>query len=108
MNCVPRELVFLSAVVEPLLDPISVDNFQKWIESRAKDFISTAKTYYDSLSLFIKERFYTALLQWFLGSTSAVGFGWELMDLGLVYRSKDISQIGLNTTFYAALSREPF
>lgn len=87
MNCVPRELVFLSAVVEPLLDPISVDSFQKWIESRAKDFISTAK---------------------FLGSTSAVGFGWELMDLGLVYRSKDISQIGLNTTFYAALSRKPF
>ncbi|KAG0357638.1 hypothetical protein BGZ54_000262 [Gamsiella multidivaricata] len=92
-NCVPRELVYLSADAEDL-DPISMDDLQKWTESRTKDFLSIAKTYYGSRTPFRKERFYKALLQTFLGSTSAVDFEWDFMDLGLVYRSKDVSRIG--------------
>ncbi|KAF9320406.1 hypothetical protein BG003_006199 [Podila horticola] len=48
-NCVPRELVYLSANVKDL-SPISVDDLQQWTENRTKDFRSTAKTYYSSCS----------------------------------------------------------
>ncbi|KAI7829763.1 hypothetical protein BC939DRAFT_523399 [Gamsiella multidivaricata] len=93
-NCVPRELVYLSANVKDLPDPISVDDLQKWTESRTKDFLSTAKMYYVSRGPFKKERFYTVLLQTFLGSTSIVDFEWDFLDLGLIYRSKDVGKIG--------------
>ncbi|KAF9369176.1 hypothetical protein CPC16_004706, partial [Podila verticillata] len=42
-NCVSWELVYLSANVEDPPDPISIDDFQKWTESRTKDFLSTAE-----------------------------------------------------------------
>ncbi|KAG0344219.1 hypothetical protein BG005_001960 [Podila minutissima] len=93
-NCVPRELVYLSAEVEQLPDPISLVDLQNWTESRTKDFLSTATVYYKSLDPYSKERFYKALLQTFLGSTSTVDFEWDFLDLGLIYRSKDIGQIG--------------
>ncbi|KAF9199073.1 hypothetical protein BGZ59_004206, partial [Podila verticillata] len=93
-NCVPRELVYLSAKVEQLPDPISLYDLQQWVESRTKEFLSTAEAYYDSRSPFRKGRFYKALLQTFLGSTSTVDFEWDFMDLGLIYRSKNVGQIG--------------
>ncbi|KAG0065305.1 hypothetical protein BGZ92_005591, partial [Podila epicladia] len=93
-NCVPRELVYLSAYVEPLPDPISLDDLREWTESRTKEFLSTAEAYYDSLNPYKKERFYKALLQTFLSSTSTVDFKWNFMDLGLIYRSKDVGWSG--------------
>ncbi|KFH68113.1 hypothetical protein MVEG_06843 [Podila verticillata NRRL 6337] len=93
-NRVPRELVYLSTFVDDFPHPVSVDDLQKWTENRTKDFLSILENYYDTRSLFRKGRFYKALLQTFLGSTSTVGFGWDFMDLGLIYRSKDASQIG--------------
>ncbi|KAG0011529.1 hypothetical protein BGZ82_002975 [Podila clonocystis] len=93
-NCVPRELVYLSAEVEQLPDPISLVDLQNWTESRTKDFLSTATVYYKSLDPYSKERFYKALLKTFLGSTSTVDFDWDFMDLGLIYRSKDVGQMG--------------
>ncbi|KAG0009049.1 hypothetical protein BGZ82_004280, partial [Podila clonocystis] len=39
-------------------------------------------------------RFYKALLKTFLGSTSTVDFEWGFLDLGLIYRSKDVGRIG--------------
>ncbi|KAF9183686.1 hypothetical protein BGZ51_003864 [Haplosporangium sp. Z 767] len=92
-NCVPRELVYLSAAVEHLPDPISVNNLQEWMESRTKDFLSTAEMYYEGCSQFMKNDFYKNLLQTFLGNTSAVNFDCNFMDLGLVYLSKDVSKI---------------
>ncbi|KAG0354095.1 hypothetical protein BG005_006764, partial [Podila minutissima] len=88
-NRVPRELVNLSAKVEELPDPISLDDLQKWTVIRTKEFLSTAKAYYESRSQFRKERLYKTLLDTFLGSTSAIDFEWEFIDLGLIYRSKD-------------------
>ncbi|KAF9306176.1 hypothetical protein BG003_001088 [Podila horticola] len=93
-NCVPRELVYLSAEVEQVSDPVSLGDLQQWVNSRTNDFYSTAETYYESRSLLRKERFYRALLQTFLGSTSTVDFEWDFMDLGLIYRSKDVGKIG--------------
>ncbi|KAF9176156.1 hypothetical protein BGZ50_001641, partial [Haplosporangium sp. Z 11] len=49
--------------------------------------------YYESRSPFMKNDFYKALLQTFLGDTSAVDFEWDFMDLGLIYRSTDVYQI---------------
>ncbi|KAF9898750.1 hypothetical protein EC991_010434, partial [Linnemannia zychae] len=40
-NCVPRELMYLSAEVEDLPKPISMDDLQKWTESRAKYYLLT-------------------------------------------------------------------
>ncbi|KAF9080350.1 hypothetical protein BGX23_002284 [Mortierella sp. AD031] len=92
-NCVPRELVNLSAKVEDLPEPISVDDLQEWTESRTKYYLSTAEAYYYSRSPLRKERFYKALLQTFLGSTSTVDFEWDFLDLGLIYRSNDVGKI---------------
>ncbi|KAI1292364.1 hypothetical protein EDD11_008791, partial [Mortierella claussenii] len=97
-KCVPRELVNLSAVIEHLPDPITMANLQQWVENRTKDFLATATAYYKSLDLFSKERFHKALLDTFLGSTSAVNFEWDFLDLGLIYRSNNVSQIG--TQYY--------
>ncbi|KAF9945300.1 hypothetical protein BGZ72_001496, partial [Mortierella alpina] len=93
-NCVPRELVDLSVAIEDLAEPISLDNLDKWTERRTKDFLLTAKTYYESRTPFRKNDFYKALLQTFLGSTSIVDFEWDFLDLGLIYRSKDVGRIG--------------
>ncbi|KAG0047663.1 hypothetical protein BGZ90_007830 [Linnemannia elongata] len=93
-NCVPRELVTLSAFLERLPYPISVDSLQKWTKDRAKDFHLVAETYYIGRHLIRQGRFYKALLQTFLGSTSTVNFEWDFLDLGLVYRSKDVGRIG--------------
>ncbi|KAK3823809.1 MAG: hypothetical protein J3R72DRAFT_528890 [Linnemannia gamsii] len=93
-NCVPRELVYLSAKVEDLPKPISVDDLQEWTESRTKYYLSTAKTYYESRTPFRKNDFYRALLQTFLGSSSTVDFEWDFLNLGLIYRSKDVGRIG--------------
>ncbi|KAG0256493.1 hypothetical protein BGZ95_005479 [Linnemannia exigua] len=86
-NCVPRELVYLSAAVEDLPEPISLDDLHEWTERRTKDFLLTAKTYYESRTPFRKNDFYKALLQTFLGSTSTVDFEWDFLDLGLIYRN---------------------
>ncbi|KAI7829732.1 hypothetical protein BC939DRAFT_473940 [Gamsiella multidivaricata] len=93
-NCVPRELVKLSDGVKDLADPISVDNLQEWTKSRTKYYFSIAELYFKSLDPYSKNRFYTALLQTFLGSTSTVDFEWDFLDLGLIYRSKDVGKIG--------------
>lgn len=85
--------MYLSAEVEQLPDPISLVDLQNWTESQTKDFLSTAMVYYKSLDSYSKERFYMALLQTFLSSTSMVDFEWDFMDLGLIYWSKDVSQI---------------
>ncbi|KAF8942044.1 hypothetical protein BGZ47_006926 [Haplosporangium gracile] len=42
-NCVPRELVHLSATVEHLPDPTTMDNLQQWVESQTEYFLTTAK-----------------------------------------------------------------
>ncbi|KAF9179861.1 hypothetical protein BGZ50_006605, partial [Haplosporangium sp. Z 11] len=94
-NCVPRELVYLSAEVKHLPDPISLSDLQEWTESRTEDFLSIAEKYYNGRSQFSKSRFYSALLQTFLRSTSSINFEWDFMDLGLIYRRKDVSQIGI-------------
>ncbi|KAG0095005.1 hypothetical protein BGZ93_006449 [Podila epicladia] len=87
-NCVPRELVYLSVAVKDLPELISLDDLHEWTERRTKDFLLTAKTYYESRTLFRKNDFYKALLQTFLGSTSTVDFEWDFLDLGIIYRSK--------------------
>ncbi|KAG0046488.1 hypothetical protein BGZ89_005283 [Linnemannia elongata] len=38
--------------------------------------------------------FYRALLQTFFGSASTVDFEWDFLDLGLIYRSRDVGRIG--------------
>ncbi|KAF9943611.1 hypothetical protein BGZ70_005716, partial [Mortierella alpina] len=88
-NCVPRELVYLSVAVKNLPEPISLDDLDKWTESRTKGFLETATTYYESRTPLRRKTFYKALLQTFLGSTSTDNFDWDFLDLGLVYRSKD-------------------
>ncbi|KAG0333772.1 hypothetical protein BG004_000698 [Podila humilis] len=93
-NCVPRELVYLSTAVEDLPDPITMDDLQQWVERHSKDFLLTAKTYYESRTPFRKNDFDKTLLQTFLGSTSTVDFEWDFLDLGLIYRSKDVGRIG--------------
>ncbi|KAG0249997.1 hypothetical protein DFQ27_009680 [Actinomortierella ambigua] len=93
-NCVPRELVVLSADVRDLPEPISMHDLQEWTKSRSRCFLAAATMYYQSLSPFRKKIFYKALLQTFLGNTSAVGFDWDFFDLGLIYRSKDVGRIG--------------
>ncbi|KAK3805410.1 MAG: hypothetical protein J3R72DRAFT_120864 [Linnemannia gamsii] len=90
-NCVPRELVYLSAMVEDLPNPISMDDLQEWTERRTKYYLSTAEAYYYSRSPLRKERFYKTLLQTFLGST--VDFEWNFLDLGPIYRSNDVGKI---------------
>ncbi|KAF9272158.1 hypothetical protein BGZ68_002656 [Mortierella alpina] len=93
-NCVPRELVLLSAFLEQLPGPISQENLQKWTANRSKYFFSIAARYYDSRTPFRKPRFYEALIQTFLGSTGSAAFDWDFMDLGLIYRSEDLIQGG--------------
>ncbi|KAF9278412.1 hypothetical protein BGZ88_000583 [Linnemannia elongata] len=93
-NCVPRELVYLSAAVGDLPEPISIFDLDDWTKCRTKDFLLTAKTYYEKRTLFRKNDFYTDLLQTFLDNTSAVDFERDFLDLGLIYRSKDVDWIG--------------
>ena len=93
-NCVPQELVYLSTFVHDLPDPISADDLQEWVEKRTDDFLATAKVYYKSLDPYSKEDFDSALLQTFLGSTRTINFEWDFMDVGLIYRSEDVNQIG--------------
>ncbi|GJJ68053.1 hypothetical protein EMPS_00399 [Entomortierella parvispora] len=101
-NCVPRELVRLSVFVKDLPDPISVDDLQRWMNRRTTEFYLTANKYYTSRSQYSKELFYRALLQTFLGSISAVDFEWDFVDLGLIYRSKDVT---MNNTQHHILCR---
>ena len=82
---VPRELVLLSAAV----DPITMDKLQEWTERRTKYFLQIATEYHQSRDELGKQFFYKALQLTFLGGTSAVDFEWDFVDLGLVYRSND-------------------
>ncbi|KAF9284769.1 hypothetical protein BGZ88_009808 [Linnemannia elongata] len=91
-NCVPQELVYLSAAVEYLPDPITMNDLQQEVERRTKDFLVTAKTYYKSRTPFRINGFYKALLETFLGCTSIFNFEWDFLDLGLIYRSKDVGR----------------
>ncbi|KAF9096510.1 hypothetical protein BGX27_001108, partial [Mortierella sp. AM989] len=80
-------LVYLSAKVKDLPEPISVTTFRYGRKAELR-------MYYESRSPFRKNDFYKVLLQTFLGSTSTVDFVWDFMDLGLIYRGKDVGQIG--------------
>ncbi|KAG0378734.1 hypothetical protein BGX24_002966 [Mortierella sp. AD032] len=91
---VPRELMHLSDTV----DPITSDNLQEWAESRIKYFLHIAREYHQSRSELGKQVFYRALLTTFLGGKNAVDYEWDFVDLGLIYRSKEIGQIG--TQYY--------
>ncbi|KAH7057940.1 hypothetical protein BKA57DRAFT_499820 [Linnemannia elongata] len=91
-NCVPQELVYLSAAVEYLPDPITMNDLQQEVERRTKDFLVTAKTYYKSRTPFRIYGFYKALLETFLGCTSIFNFESDFLDLGLIYRSKDVGR----------------
>ncbi|KAG9061870.1 hypothetical protein KI688_007021 [Linnemannia hyalina] len=93
-NCVARELVYLSAAVKDRPEPISLDDLHKWTKDRTKDFLAIVTVYYKSLDAYSKEQFYKALQQTFLGSTSTIDFEWDFLDLGLIYRGKDVTQIG--------------
>ncbi|KAK5827635.1 hypothetical protein F5H01DRAFT_375443 [Linnemannia elongata] len=91
-NCVPQELVYLSAAVEYLPDLITMNDLQQEVERRTKDFLVTAKTYYKSRTPFRIYGFYKALLETFLGCTSIFNFESDFLDLGLIYRSKDVGR----------------
>ena len=91
-NCVPRELVYLSTFVNDLPDPISVDDLQDWMEGRTNELLPIAETYFKSHDSYSKEKFCTALLHTFLGCTSTFDFEWDFLDLGFIYRSKDIGK----------------
>ncbi|KAI1295239.1 hypothetical protein EDD11_007888 [Mortierella claussenii] len=93
-NHVPRELVYLSAFSSDLPDPISAGDLQNWTQGRTKYFLSIADMYIKSRDRYDKERFYRVLLHTFLGSSSAVDFEWDFLDLGLIYRSKDVGKVG--------------
>jgi len=73
-NCVPRELARLSAAVEDYPEPISKGDLQKWTEGRTKEFLSVAKTYYESRSQYSKGIFNEVLLHILLGSSSVFDF----------------------------------
>ncbi|KAG0043351.1 hypothetical protein BGZ89_006496, partial [Linnemannia elongata] len=91
-NCVPQELVYLSTAVEYFPDPITMKDLQQEVERRTKDFLVTAKTYYKSRTPFRIYGFYKALLETFLGCTSIFNFESDFLDLGLIYRSKDVGR----------------
>ncbi|KAG0254747.1 hypothetical protein BGZ95_005940, partial [Linnemannia exigua] len=91
---VPRELVHLSAFLERLLGPISLDNLQRWAKKRANSFLEITTKYYEHCSQLRKDKFYKALLHTFLGSTSTAAFDWDFLDLGLIFRSEDLNQGG--------------
>ncbi|KAG0331129.1 hypothetical protein BG000_011180 [Podila horticola] len=93
-NCVPRELVQLATSMESLRYPISKTDLEKWITSRIRYFRSTAENYIKSCDRLSKEWFHNALLETFLGASSTVDFDWDFVDLGLIYRTKDVTQIG--------------
>ncbi|KAF9537358.1 hypothetical protein EC957_008398 [Mortierella hygrophila] len=101
-NCVPRELVHLSAAVEHVRGPINIVNLQEWTESQTKFFFSIANTYYESRTLFRKDDFYKALAQTLLDKSGIVDFEWDFLDLGLIYRCKVVGEIG---TQYRILCR---
>jgi hypothetical protein len=104
-NCVPRELVNLSAKVEDLPEPISVDDLQEWTESRTKYYLSIAKTYYASRTQFRKNDFYKALLQTFLtalAQSDLTGTSW-ISDSSI--GAKISSRVELAIIFYAAPPR---
>ncbi|KAG0361522.1 hypothetical protein BG005_008112 [Podila minutissima] len=88
-NCVPRELVYLSAFLERVPGLISEDHLQDYSGDRAKFFLHVAEKYYNGLEATGKKKFYNALLQTFLFNTTSVDFEWEFVDLGLVYRHKE-------------------
>lgn len=88
-NCVPRELVRLSAFIEHVPDPVSAENLQAFTQSRTNFFQRVAEKYYRGLESIDKKRFYEALLQTFLHNTANVDFQWEFVDLGLVFRRKE-------------------
>ncbi|KAG0051779.1 hypothetical protein BGZ83_003305 [Gryganskiella cystojenkinii] len=85
-NCVPGELVRLATWAQ---NSFSEENLQKWTESRTNGFLWTATLYYNSLvDSWSKGWFYEALVSTLLDSPRRVDFGWDFMDLGLLYRSK--------------------
>ncbi|KAF9370020.1 hypothetical protein CPB97_003085 [Podila verticillata] len=93
-NCVPRELVNLAESVKNVLVPVSLCHLEKWTEERTQHFARIAWGYYRGLDLTSKDQFHNALLHMFVGVTCTVDFEWDFIDLGLIYRSKDVSHIG--------------
>ncbi|KAF9322475.1 hypothetical protein BG006_002359 [Podila minutissima] len=79
-NCVPRELVYLSAFLERVPGLISEDHLQDFSGDRAKFFLHVAGKYYNGLPATGKKKFYNALLQTFLFNTTSVDFDWEFVD----------------------------
>ncbi|GJJ77445.1 hypothetical protein EMPS_09804 [Entomortierella parvispora] len=66
-NCVPRELVYMSVFVRNFSDPLSVEDLKKWMESRASEFFAIAKDF------------------------NRIHYEWDFLDLGLVYRTMELS-----------------
>ncbi|KAF9370219.1 hypothetical protein CPB97_002923, partial [Podila verticillata] len=93
-NRVPRELVSLAESVRNVSDSVSLRHLEKWTNERMQRFYTIVWKYYRSLDLLAKDQFHNALLHTFLGATCTVDFEWDFIDLGLIYRSKDASQIG--------------
>ncbi|KAF9294962.1 hypothetical protein BGZ74_011026 [Mortierella antarctica] len=93
-NCVPRELVNLAESVKDVSGPVSKDHLEQWTEHRAQYFSTIAREYCRHLDLAAKDRFHNALLHMFIGATCMLGFERDFFDLGLIYRSKDVTQIG--------------
>ncbi|KAG0275521.1 hypothetical protein BGZ95_008698 [Linnemannia exigua] len=93
-NCVPRELMYLSADIECFPDPVTMDNLRQWEKCRTRNFGVLANRFYKDCTPFRMERFYKALLQMFLGSTSSADFDWDFIDQSLIYRSKDVGKVG--------------
>jgi len=71
-----------------------MDDLQDWTEGRTKVFLSIAMNYYRSCDQHSKGAFYRTLLQTFLCISREFDFDWDFVDLGLVYRSNDASQMG--------------
>ncbi|KAF9342844.1 hypothetical protein BGX34_007602, partial [Mortierella sp. NVP85] len=93
-KCVPRELIQLLVAVEDVPDPITLDNLKNWTKDRTDFYLQIAMEYYESRTQLKKRRFYDALFDTFLGSTSTATFDWDFLDLGLIYRSKVVGEIG--------------
>ncbi|KAG0351443.1 hypothetical protein BG005_009051 [Podila minutissima] len=94
-NCVPRELVNLAESVKDVSGPVSKDHLEQWTEHRAQYFSTIAREYCRRLDPAAKDRFHNALLHMFIGATCMLGFERDFFDLGLIYRSKDVTQIGI-------------
>lgn len=93
-NRVPRELMHLIEDLKDSPDPITMDHLRKWYDDKTVHFRGIVNEYHRSRDERQKNSLCTALSQTFLNSAKSFEFSWDFLDLGLVYRSKDITKIG--------------